>query len=99
MLLLLLQVRRCHQIVVAPGSVEGALPCFAPTLQVHLPLERLQDWLPFWHLSGAESLLATAMGFLLRQRLHLPLQCATLAVALASLPAMCAQVCGPVGTC
>lgn len=71
-------------------------PCLPPTLQVHLPAERLGHWLPFWRLSGAESLLATAMGFLLGQHKHLLVQCATLAVALASLPAMCAQVRRPV---
>lgn len=63
-------------------------------MQVPLPPERVHHWAPFWRLSGAESLLATALGFLLRQRLHVPVQAAALAVALASLPAMCAQVCG-----
>lgn len=57
-----------------------------------LPPERVHHWAPFWRLSGAESLLATALGFLLRQCLHVPVQAASLAVALSSLPAMCAQV-------
>lgn len=60
--------------------------------QVPLPPERVHHWQPFWRLSGAESLLAAALGFLLRQRLHVPVQAAALFIALSSLPSMCSQV-------
>ncbi|PRW58986.1 hypothetical protein C2E21_2347 [Chlorella sorokiniana] len=62
-----------------------------PAIAVPLPPERVHHWGPFWRLSGAESLLASALGFLLRQSLHVPVQAAALAVALSSLPTMCAQ--------
>lgn len=37
-----------------------------PALQAHLPLERLQQWITFWMLTGAESLCVTSLGFPVR---------------------------------
>lgn len=42
-----------------------------------------------WRLTGAEALCAAGMGFLLPLAVHVPLQLASLAVALANLQPMC----------
>jgi hypothetical protein len=65
-----------------------------PSFQARLPAQALRRWLCFWVLSGAESMIVTGTGLQLRMALHLPLQVAMLALAIAKAPAMC-EVCYP----
>ncbi|KAL4458960.1 hypothetical protein ABPG75_013825 [Micractinium tetrahymenae] len=59
--------------------------------QAYLPQDRLQQWITFWMLTGAESLAVTALGFPIRLQLHLPLQFAAMGVASWNIPKMCAD--------
>lgn len=38
-------------------------PAPSPALQAHLPVDRLQQWVTLFMLTGAESLAVTALGF------------------------------------
>ncbi|PRW59618.1 hypothetical protein C2E21_1877 [Chlorella sorokiniana] len=55
----------------------------------HLPLDRLQQWVTLFMLTGAESLAVTALGFPVRLPLHLPLQFAAMGLTCWNLPRMC----------
>lgn len=46
-----------------PFHPRHSFPAPAPTLQSHLPVDRLQQWVTLFMLTGAESLAVTALGF------------------------------------
>ncbi|KAL4431618.1 hypothetical protein ABPG77_001460 [Micractinium sp. CCAP 211/92] len=69
--------------------------------QANLPHDRLQQWVTFWMLTGAESLAVTALGFPIRLQLHLPLQFAAMGLASRNIPKMCVDcyAAAPAGAC
>ncbi len=48
----------------------NSLACLPAPLQTHLSFDRLQQWLTFWRLTGAEMLCVTAIGFRVSGRGH-----------------------------